>query len=165
MNIKVSELAICLKEIELAKWKLMMQIENLSMKHFLIWVNKSVNKLSADKKAKFPVQYFWVNEFHNHSAICDIFHNFKSKNGGCFCPLNGILEDCFCTNDIPRHAVNVPEKRLKSLGFVLQQIEDVPVSKIMMYIKKLPFHKMTKKIRKINELWLREIRYKVKGYF
>jgi hypothetical protein len=138
--VKLSEIARCIKYMELLKWRLL-----------------SPEFASSFGNGKRPIEYYWINEFPFGSAFCYLFRKIKTKikfDGEfttCFCPkkpfthpewariANPVSQDsqatepphisCVCSGDLHHRPVKE----------IIKEIEDIPIMDIMEYVKKIKF--------------------------
>ncbi len=138
--VKLSEVARCIKYLEILKWRLLTPEFALSFGN-----------------GKRPIEYYWINEFNFGSAFCYLFRKVKTKikfdnlYTTCFCPKKPFLHpewariekpvsqdveatelphvSCVCSSDLHHRPVKD----------IIAEIEAIPISAIMDYVKRVKF--------------------------
>ena len=124
---KLSELAKCIKECELIKWKI------------------RIGKIASKQPGHLPIQYYYINEFPLCSAFCDIFREWKYPNSDkCYCPVGRTEKTC---------VMNPKTKKHFDEAEMLHHIESIPIETIMKMIKKTDVLQDKDKMKKYMRLW------------
>lgn len=132
---KLSELAKCLKILEIMKWEL--------------YAGKYDNCQNMTIGKKRSPEFYCINRFPFLSAFCYVFRAYEMQTKvadsqfNCFCPRynNGI--NCSFSKDSHR----------KTELQVAESIYAISTVKLMKYLKKLPLQKLSYQIRELHKIW------------
>jgi hypothetical protein len=146
---KLSEIAMCIKEMEKVRW----QLYDMSS----VPLSEVLEQLHGKK---IPSEYFWINEFPHRSAFCHIFREFKVKGKNrCFCPMS-----CESSMHELKCGIVDEQDRVKPIPFVVSMIEDIPIVRIMKYLKTINIASQSHKLKGIQMWWYIVIRYRLGLY-
>ena len=132
-KVRLSEIAITIKELELIKWK--------------IATREISGRITREnqKVPDFPMEYYWINEFPFNSVFCYVFGKYKTRKDKwwCFCPMRPCGQNC----RLEKNGKHRAEQD------IVDQIESIPIPLIMKYLKKIKFANDKAKIIKLYSIY------------
>ena len=113
--------------------------------------NQELTDETAQAVQPFPKEYYFINEFPFNSAFCYFFRGFKAKNSdNCFCP-----RKCSTSTCVMHNGKHMPEK------FIIDLTDEIQISTIMKYLKKINVGKFQSKLKKMSFVWNFYIKLKI----
>lgn len=168
-RMKLSELAKCMKFLEMMRWKLILG-------HYQeVQVGRTCIRIQS------PIEQFFLNQFPFYSPFCAVFSRKGVKNDEgvhiCWCPMRPYEHPEWITLPLhPRegywkkaHRSCILEKGSKPNSYrhrselsLLQQVESIPVVEIMQHLKKIKLDPNLNKL--FVMLWFHHIEWRVKEW-
>ena len=160
---KLSHLSMCIKELELMRWKMICgtkEYKDYEELKEVVFNNKK------QKIIKLPVDYYLINEFPFNSAFCYFFRCFQIRGNKIVYikpPYGKDTHCCLCPmkEQLGLYCAKSPDGEFQSIPFMIEKVESVSIERIMKYLKKIQVIKFTDKLQKICSIWEIHIKHKL----